>query len=323
MIRTLFSAVLVCSLLVAPIGRASEGAVPDLAPLAKGQQIPQPDWFKDSFLDLAEDIEEAAGEQRRLVLYFHQAGCPYCYNLITRVFPEPEINRLMQENFDLVAFDLWGDRLVTLPDGSEISEKELAVRLRVQYTPTLIFLSEDGTPVLRLDGYRPAEAFKQNLIELLHKPVTSRAIAAGAEQITLRGDKPFAIQFQDAGCSACAAFKRDILSRDDTTELLQGFNLIQIDLSENPTLVFPDGHRVAAVDLARQLRLSYFPSWQLLDSSGQQWLKIDAYVRAFHFNAALEYVADRVYLRQPEFQRYINERGDRLRAEGKTVDILQ
>ena len=323
MIRLLLSVVLACSLLVAPTINASDGAASGLTPLAKGQQIPQPDWFKDSFLDLGDDIEEAADEGRRLVLYFHQAGCPYCYNMVTRVFPQPEINRLMQENFDLIAFDLWGDRLVTLPDGSEVSEKELAVKLRVQYTPTLIFLSEAGTPELRLDGYRPAEAFKQSLIKLLHMPVSSGDVAPESAQIVLRGNDPIALQFQQVNCSDCAEFETDILGRDDTAELLQVFNHIRIDLSENPVLVFPDGRLISAIDLAKQLKLSYFPSWLLLDSHGRERLKIDAYVRAFHFNAALEYVADSVYLRQPEFQRYINERGDRLRADGKTVNILQ
>ena len=36
-----------------------------------------PGWFKESFLDFEEDIEEAAAEGRRLVLYFWQTGCPY------------------------------------------------------------------------------------------------------------------------------------------------------------------------------------------------------------------------------------------------------
>ena len=36
----------------------------------------QPAWFKDSFLDVREDIAEATKSGRRLMLYFHQDGCP-------------------------------------------------------------------------------------------------------------------------------------------------------------------------------------------------------------------------------------------------------
>ncbi|MEW8385293.1 MAG: thioredoxin, partial [Candidatus Thiodiazotropha taylori] len=35
----------------------------------------KPSWFKNSFLDLGEDIEEAAEEGKRVILYFHQDGC--------------------------------------------------------------------------------------------------------------------------------------------------------------------------------------------------------------------------------------------------------
>ncbi len=34
----------------------------------------KPDWFKVSFLDLYEDIEEAADDGKRVMLYFYQEG---------------------------------------------------------------------------------------------------------------------------------------------------------------------------------------------------------------------------------------------------------
>ncbi|MEJ2644722.1 MAG: hypothetical protein P8180_07280 [Gammaproteobacteria bacterium] len=42
----------------------------------------QPSWFKTSFLDMREDVAEAAAEHKRLVLYFYQDGCPYCKKLL-------------------------------------------------------------------------------------------------------------------------------------------------------------------------------------------------------------------------------------------------
>jgi thioredoxin-related protein len=36
-----------------------------------------PAWFKETFLDIREDVREAAAEGKRLLLYFGQDGCPY------------------------------------------------------------------------------------------------------------------------------------------------------------------------------------------------------------------------------------------------------
>lgn len=35
-----------------------------------------PSWFKESFLDLREDVEEARQASRRVMLYFYQDGSP-------------------------------------------------------------------------------------------------------------------------------------------------------------------------------------------------------------------------------------------------------
>ena len=51
-----------------------------LAAPALAQQPPA--WFAPSFLDIREDLAEAAKEGRRLMVYFHQDGCPYCKRLV-------------------------------------------------------------------------------------------------------------------------------------------------------------------------------------------------------------------------------------------------
>ena len=45
----------------------------------------KPEWFKVSFLDLYEDIEEATEKNKRLMLFFFQDGCPYCKKLLDLV----------------------------------------------------------------------------------------------------------------------------------------------------------------------------------------------------------------------------------------------
>lgn len=297
----------------------------ELTVLGRGSEIPQPDWFKDSFLDLGEDLAEAAQEDKLLVLYFHQAGCPYCYNLITRVFSDSRISQRMQSNYDLIALDLWGDRIITLPDGEEISEKELAVLLRVQYTPTLIFLSEDATPQLRIDGYRPADNFLAQLKQLGNpaRPSMRGSAAGEAVAIDLRSDgRPLALEFVTDECGQCLHFESDILERSDTRQLLVDYRHTRINISDNPLLKLSSGEEISAAEWVARLGLSYYPAWLLFDDTGEEQLRINSYVRAFHFNSALDYVAGEFYLKQPEFQRFINARGDRLRDSGKTIGIL-
>jgi len=43
-----------------------------------GQISKHPAWFKESFLDIAEDISEAADSDKHVMLFMHLNGCPYC-----------------------------------------------------------------------------------------------------------------------------------------------------------------------------------------------------------------------------------------------------
>ena len=59
------------------------------------------------------------------------------------VFPDPAIDALIRENYFVVQINLFGDVEVTDFDGTALSEKEMAVRWGVMFTPTLIFLPEE------------------------------------------------------------------------------------------------------------------------------------------------------------------------------------
>jgi thioredoxin-related protein len=72
----------------------------------------KPSWFKESFLDIREDIEEAAAENKRVLLYFYQDGCPYCGKLLRDNFADREIAAYSQQKFDVIAINMWGDREV-------------------------------------------------------------------------------------------------------------------------------------------------------------------------------------------------------------------
>ncbi len=94
------------------------------------------------------------------MLYFGQDGCPYCTALMQTNFSQRAITDKTRRHFVAIALNLWGDREVAWTDGRRMSEKALGRELRVQFTPTLLFLDEKGAVALRLNGYLPPHRFE-------------------------------------------------------------------------------------------------------------------------------------------------------------------
>lgn len=99
-------------------------------------------WMRDTFKDLREDLDEANAEGKRLVLFFEQRGCIYCTKMHTEVFPRPEVSQYIEDNFFVVQLNLYGDTDVTDFDGETRSEKDMARRWNVLFTPTILFLPD-------------------------------------------------------------------------------------------------------------------------------------------------------------------------------------
>ncbi len=140
--------------MVPPTARSDEGTPPVEVPGARAIEVPS--WFKMSFLDLSEDVAEAARAKRRVVVYFGQDGCSWCKKLMED-FAKPGIARTMHAHFDAIEVNIWGSKDVTWFDGKVRTEKEFARFLKIHYTPTLLFFDEKGNTALRLNGY-PAPA---------------------------------------------------------------------------------------------------------------------------------------------------------------------
>ncbi|MDH5773176.1 MAG: thioredoxin family protein [Rhodospirillaceae bacterium] len=120
-------------------------------------------WFHESFLDLSEDLTEAASNNKRLVIFWEQRGCPYCKRMHEVNLRIPKITDSIKDNFLVIRLNLWGDRKVTDFDGEVLKEKDLANKWGVLFTPTLIFYPETvdkiggktgkDAEVLRIPGY--------------------------------------------------------------------------------------------------------------------------------------------------------------------------
>ncbi len=99
-------------------------------------------WFTVTFRDIAEDIQTAADEGKRLVIVFEQRGCIYCRAMHEKLLSDPEVSEYIKENFMVVQYNMFGDEEVIDLDGEELTEKTAARKWGYVFTPTIVFLPE-------------------------------------------------------------------------------------------------------------------------------------------------------------------------------------
>jgi thioredoxin-related protein len=99
-------------------------------------------WFLNSFLDLRDDLEEAANQGKRFAIIWELAGCPYCRETHLVNFARPDISKFIYKNFEILQLDLRGSREVIDFDGTKLTERDLAKRNNVRFTPTIQFFSD-------------------------------------------------------------------------------------------------------------------------------------------------------------------------------------
>lgn len=319
--------------------------LPLAAQAQSGGEHELPSWFKESFLDLPEDVREAQNAGRRLILYFHQDGCPYCARLIRENFGDRAIVEKTRRHFDVIALNIWGDREVTDLAGRATTEKAFARALRVQFTPTLLFLDEKGDIVLRLNGYQPPHEFSVALDYVASRlekkqPFTDYLLAhpqpAASGQLhdepwlmrppldlSRRGDKPWLVLFEQRVCAACDELHDEGFRRPEVQEWLGRFRIARIDIASDETLVTPSGKKMRMRDWARALAVVYTPTLAFFDREGREIFRVEGYLRPFHLASSLAYVGSGAHRGQPEFQRFIEARARERRARGERVELMK
>ncbi|SFV63556.1 thioredoxin SoxW [hydrothermal vent metagenome] len=140
-------------------------------------QEKNPSWFKSSFLDLEEDINDATKKGKNIIIYFHQNGCPYCAKLIRDNFHNPVLVKKIKQNFEVIEINMFGDRELTDWNGKEFNEKTFAEHLKIQFTPSLLFLNPEKQIVLRLNGYQSTKKMHQVLDYLISKKYKTQTFA--------------------------------------------------------------------------------------------------------------------------------------------------
>lgn len=135
---------------------------PKVEPLKGEDGIYTQTWYMQSFLDLKDDLNEAHAAGKRFAVIFEQKGCIYCTKMHTEVLALKYVNDYVRENFRILQIDLWGAREVTDFDGHKVTEKLLAERWGVLFTPTIVFFKDDLTGLVGKWG-APLEVARMQL----------------------------------------------------------------------------------------------------------------------------------------------------------------
>ena len=303
-----------------------------------------PPWFKNSFLELADDVAEAADNNKRIMLIFYQDLCPYCYELVNKNLSQASTENYLKEHFDVIAMHMWGGRDVVGVDGNSYTEKSFARMLGVQFTPTIVFLDESGNEVLRLNGYLRPRQFRQALeyvAQHKEKSLSYQAYIAeyngnsGTGNLNeepyfsrqhdlrklLQQDRPLAVFFEQADCPDCDYLHSKILSRTETSNIIKKFNNVQLDMWSDQKVITPEGKKMSAREWARQLGVSYAPTIVMFDPSGTEVLRMEAVFENFHVQSTFDYVQSGAYRDEPIIENYYKARARRLLNAGVDIHV--
>ncbi|MET0086250.1 MAG: thioredoxin fold domain-containing protein [Sedimenticola sp.] len=302
----------------------------DDAPLE--EPLEHPSWFKESFLDLPEDLNEAvtAGKSG-VIIYFGQRRCPYCQKLLEVNFGQQDIADYTQRHFDVIPVDIWGIDELTDMDGATLTEREFALRKKSNFTPTLIFYTDGVDETLRLTGYHPPYTFRAALEYVAgghyrnepFKAYLDRGDGAltfsegelneadffsppphALDRSRLPGETPLAVFFERGNCHACDILHAQPLQKRSILSLLEGFETVQLDINADTPVITPDGKRTTARQWADSLGLFYSPSILFFDESGREIMRVDSVVQFYRLRNILDYIGSRGYLSEASYQRW-------------------
>ena len=294
------------------------------------EKIELPKWFKLSFLDLQDDIDEAiAAGKRGLIVYFGRKDCPYCKALMENSWGRENIIAYTQKYYDVVAIDVKGDRSVTDVDGFVYDEKQYARKMKTNFTPSLIFFDKDGQVALRLTGYHApyrflaalefvagehykTESFRTYMAqaessltsgneEINDNPVFARPPFA-MDRSRFKSDIPLVVLFEHTQCHACDVLHSIPLKDKGVIKQLNNMEAVQLDMQSEEPLITPSGRKTTARAWAEELGLFYAPTLIFFDEGGKEIIRIDSIVWVHRLGNVLNYVLSKGYKDYSTFQ---------------------
>lgn len=306
-----------------------------------GRAHEMPAWFKSSFLNFQDEANELRASGRHILVFMDLNDCPYCARTLEENFHQGTNREYIQKNFDVIAVNVRGAGDVTWIDGANYSEQELALKLKVYATPTLVFIDPNGKKVLQLNGYRSPASLRQALEYVHTKAYRQQSLAAFTEKqksapvykmreharfekiddfSRVRG--PLAVIFEDPRCVDCASFHEKVLNHPEVLAELKPFRVARLDTSAEAALVDVSGMRNTPRAWAAALDLNHRPG-VVLFQDGKEITRLEGRFYHFHFKELLRYVSGRHYQRYDRFGTYLSDRQTELLRQGVNIDLSE
>jgi thioredoxin-related protein len=209
-----------------------------------------------------------------------------------------------------------------------------------------MFFNEKKKVIFRANGYYPPEKFntvldyvgqrlegsqsyQSYLAEVDPQPSTGRlhTDVASVEspnnlKQALQPGKHLLVMFEQKQCATCDELHLDILKRPESKKQLQRLDVSVVDMWSDKNIIRPDGKSTKIREWAKELDIKYAPSLVYFNDKGEEVFRSDAYLKSFHVQSVMDYVASSAYKEQTNFQRYIDTRADHLREQGIEVNLM-
>ncbi|MDX1823196.1 MAG: thioredoxin fold domain-containing protein [Thiohalomonadales bacterium] len=299
--------------------------------------VTYPPWFKESFLDLRDDLDDARKAGKRgVIVFLSQKNCNHCQAFIDTTLSDPGILGRVQKNYDVIALDIFNDVEFTDIDGSVSSVKDFADKQRARLTPTLLFYGVEGIRLVKIIGFYPPEKFTQvldyidddlyqseTISEYLKKYRKEADESLGEidpdftmftrppymlDRTHFRGQQPLLVVFETPACTPCRRFHEGVLNDPAVRQLMPEFEAIQLNTLDNTTnIMIPTGRYLTPRQWSEELQLAYDISIVFFDVDGREVHRLDAETGRDRMSGSMQYVLEKAYLRHEQFLQWRKE----------------
>ena len=300
------------------------------------RHIEHPAWFKHSFLDLRDDLAQAAqSDKKGIAIYFTQQDCSYCEAMIKGNFGRDDISIYTQRHFDIIPVDIWGERELTDIGGATYTEREYSILNNTNFTPSFLFYDTSGKLVLSLRGYHPPYRFRAALeyvVDGHYKRQTFADYVRRAEpparfdenelnhkdfflppphnmdRSLIKAARPLLVMFEQRKCHACDVFHSAPLTKLEIASRLDHFDVVQLDIDSDELIVTPNGTRTTPRKWAKRLGLVFAPTLIFFNETGNEVIRLGSVTKAYRLGQVMDYVLDGGYQQGLRYQLWHRER---------------
>lgn len=311
--------------------------------LSGGSMHEVPEWFKESFLDISEDVSEADANNKHFMIFMDLEGCPYCTKMLNENFiAQNKTSEFIKKYFDVINIDVKGSREISWDKDTTLTEKALAEKLEIQYSPTILFFNKNKEVVVRVNGYRNKDDFKyilefvqgkyyeqMSLTQYLEK-ITKETLYTFIENKMFKDLKdlskiktPLAVIFEDGSCTQCDYFHNRLLKDKDVLKEFKNFTIVRLNANSDEQIIDVDGNKTTAKEWVKKINLDYRPGILLYDNK-KLISTVDALLYPFHFKELLRYVGEKHYKKYPKsYLDYLRVRQSELLKQGININLAE